>query len=336
MGQVIPTFEKCNQLDDDCDGAIEPQPCEDCQPGTGTCNGQVGHGCKDDGLGYIDEICDPLTGTSCNPNSGRCDGACGLKALGASYIGCDYYPTVTANLVATNFHFAVAVSNTTNQAATVTASKGAAILSTVNVAANSVAVIQLPWELTLKGPSSSSVVPFPASVKVVDGAYRLRSNQPVTVYQFNPIEYAIGNLLLLERRLDPPARQRVDGEISRRSAPSLRGRLRLLRGHRQRGRDHGDRRPRPRQRQVKSGGAGIYATGNGTIVLDRATSPRSSRTARPWPTTRTTSQAPSSSRTSPCRSSAATPASTSRTRPATAITSRRAPSPSRRSPTPTS
>ena len=192
VGQVIPTFEKCNQIDDDCDGAIEPQPCEDCQPGTGTCNGNVGHGCREDGLGYVDETCDPLTGTTCNPQTGRCDGACGLKSLGKSYIGCDYYPTVTANIVTTTFHFAVAVSNTTNQAATVTASKGANILSTVTVPANSVQVIQLPWENTLKGPSSGSVVPFPSSVKVTQGAFRIRSTQPITVYQFNPLEYTLG------------------------------------------------------------------------------------------------------------------------------------------------
>ena len=191
VGQVIPTYEHCNQLDDDCDGAIEPQPCEQCQPNTGTCNGQVGHGCKDDGLGYVDETCDPLQGTNCNPNTGKCDGACGLASLGKSYIGCDYFPTVTANLVATNFHFAVAVSNTSGTAATVTATKGAATISTVVVAPNSVQVIQLPWEPTLKGPASGSVVPFPASVKVAQGAYRVRSTQPVTVYQFNPLEYTL-------------------------------------------------------------------------------------------------------------------------------------------------
>lgn len=33
---------------------------------------------------------------------------------------------------------------------------------------------------------------FPASVKVTQGAFRLRSTQPVTVYQFNPLEYQIG------------------------------------------------------------------------------------------------------------------------------------------------
>ena len=103
-----------------CDGTIEPQPCEQCTPGTGTCNGNVGHWCEDDGLGYKDEICDPLQGTTCNGITGKCDGVCGLSSLGKSYIGCDYWPTVTANIVMTNFHFAVAVSNTTAQTATVT------------------------------------------------------------------------------------------------------------------------------------------------------------------------------------------------------------------------
>lgn len=268
-GQVIPSYEKCNQLDDDCDGAIEPQPCEDCQPNTGTCMGQVGHGCKDDGLGYVDEICDPLTGTTCNPQTGRCDGACGLKALGKSYIGCDYYPTVTANIVTTNFHFAVAVSNTSNTAATVTASKGASILSTVTVQPNSVQVIQLPWEATLKGPSSGSVVPFPNSVKVAQGAFRIRSTQPVTVYQFNPIEYTLA------------------GQFSYTNDASIllpvnvwTGKYRVVARHHfysssgfyavtaQQDNTTVTVAPGPNSGQVKTGIAGLNANGNGTFTLN--------------------------------------------------------------------
>ena len=52
--------------------------------------------------------------------------------------------------------------------------KGAAVLQTVMVPANSVKIITLPWDNTLKGPSSLNVVPFPASVRVNAGAYRLR------------------------------------------------------------------------------------------------------------------------------------------------------------------
>jgi hypothetical protein len=166
--------------------------CALCAPGGGTCNGNVGTYCLPDGSATATEICDPLEGTTCNAQTGHCDGACGAKALGKSYIGCDYYPTVTANLVGTQFHFAAAVSNTTANSATVTVTQGANTLSSVTVAANSVQVIQLPWQLTLKGPASLNGVSFPSSVKVAQGAYRLRSTQPVVVYQFSPLEYTTG------------------------------------------------------------------------------------------------------------------------------------------------
>ncbi|MCA9679150.1 MAG: IgGFc-binding protein [Myxococcales bacterium] len=165
--------------------------CQLCVPDTGACNGDTATYCAADGNSWIDEYCDPLQGESCDPNGGRCIGLCSPRSLGASYIGCDYMPTVTANLVATNFHFAAAVSNSTSDPATVTITKGTSTVSTVTVAANSVQVIQMDWDTTLKGPASSSVVPFPASVQVADGAYRLRSTQPVAVYQFNPLEYTL-------------------------------------------------------------------------------------------------------------------------------------------------
>src|SRR5205823_5443685 len=108
-----------------------------------------------------------------------------------SYLGCDYFPTVTANLVDPQFHFAAAVSNTSGSNATVTVTKGAATLQVLTVAPNSVQIIILPWDFTLKGPSSGSVVPFPQSVMVAQGAYRIRSTQPVSVYQFNSLEYTL-------------------------------------------------------------------------------------------------------------------------------------------------
>lgn len=166
--------------------------CLVCVPGTGSCNGNTGTYCLGDGSGYGNETCDPVQGTTCNGMTGHCDGACSAISLGTSYIGCDYYPTVTANIVATNFHFAVAVSNTTANDATVTITQGPNTITTVTVAKNSVQVVQLPWQLALKGPASNQVVPFPTSVNVVSGAYRLRSTQPVTVYQFSPLEYTDG------------------------------------------------------------------------------------------------------------------------------------------------
>jgi hypothetical protein len=82
--------------------------------------------------------------------------------------------------------FAVAVANTANQTAKVTITRGANTVSVTDVAANSVKTIVLPWvnELT-KGTGPT--------VKVVDGAYRVRSNNPVTVYQFNPLNATFTN-----------------------------------------------------------------------------------------------------------------------------------------------
>ena len=48
------------------------------------------------------------------------------------------------------------------------------------VAAGSVKVFQLPWVNALALGTGPSAL-------VVDGAYRLRSTQPVTVYQYNPL-----------------------------------------------------------------------------------------------------------------------------------------------------
>jgi hypothetical protein len=157
--------------------------CAVCVPGTATCVGNVAHTCLGDGSGYVDYVCDPLMGSACT--NGTCTGPCSPQALGKSYIGCDYYPTVTTNSQLTNLssHFAVAVSNTTANQATITVTQDATTVVTQAVAANSVAVIMLPW---------TALRTATASTLVANGAYRLRSTQPVTVYQFNPLEYSAG------------------------------------------------------------------------------------------------------------------------------------------------
>ncbi len=162
--------------------------CVECEPGATQCVGEVSQKCKDDGTGFVDDqTCDAVQGVMCDPNAGVCAGAC--ANLGNSYIGCDYYPVVTQQYdpyAQGGNPYAVAVANTAGLSATVTVTRGPNPVTTVDVPANSVKVIQLPWvnELVLgTGPT----------VKVVDGAYRLRSNQPVTVYQFNPLNADVTN-----------------------------------------------------------------------------------------------------------------------------------------------
>jgi hypothetical protein len=158
--------------------------CVTCLPGTGTCtDANTAHSCTDDGSGFVDETCDSLLGSSCD--QGACTGPCAPQVLGKNYIGCDYYPTVTVNSLLSNgsAHFAVAVSNTTTTAATVTITQGATTIATVSVDADSVQVVNLPWT-DLRTASATTLT--------ADGAYHLRSTQPVTVYQFNPLEYTAG------------------------------------------------------------------------------------------------------------------------------------------------
>ncbi|MFH2010663.1 MAG: hypothetical protein ABI333_28940 [bacterium] len=157
-----------------------------CGPGFAECNGSTSTFCEWDGSGVRTELCDPIMGVSCNPATGRCEGVCALGQLGHSYIGCDYYPTVTNNALLSQgiFHYAVAVSNSTQATANVTVTRGAATITSVAVAPGGIQIIQLPWVNALSVTSTTSLV--------TDGAYRLRSDQPVTVYQYNPLEYTVG------------------------------------------------------------------------------------------------------------------------------------------------
>ena len=167
--------------------------CATCLPGTGTCTGDHAHYCDQAGGGFIDDTCDPLQGIACDPSSGQCKGACTSESLGASYIGCEYYPTVTGNAVGTVFDFAIAVANASNAVATVTIEGGAlAAPMTLMVPANAVKVQILPWQLDLK--LCSAQIPDGCSTPaagglIAKGAYHVRSTNPVTVYQFNSLEF---------------------------------------------------------------------------------------------------------------------------------------------------
>lgn len=156
--------------------------CTTCAPGAGTCDGNVSTVCKGDGSGFTSYVCDPEQGVTCDAATGHCAGACAPQLLGESYVGCEYYPTVTTNSALIPGTFAIAVANTTAQPTEVKVHRGASPVSTTPVAAGSVAIIPLPWIPELKSPGGTQLV--------ADGAYRVRTTQPVTVYQYNPIEYS--------------------------------------------------------------------------------------------------------------------------------------------------
>ena len=181
-----------------CEEACTPSlGCVHCVPGEGTCEGDSERVCRDDGSGYELRHCDPVQGLSCDPERGRCEGACSSAALGRSYIGCEYFPTATANSLIGTWDFAVIVSNTGGQAASVRIEGGMLPGAEVfEVPPGAVAVRRLAYDPDLRFCNSVlgdwCTVPQPYGTLVRGGAYHLRSTQPVTVYQFNPLDYVKG------------------------------------------------------------------------------------------------------------------------------------------------
>jgi hypothetical protein len=183
-----------------------PQACSDgigcttCKVGEATCNGSTAHVCNETGSGFEDVLCDPMQGLSCDESvDGGCVGACAPKSLGTSYIGCEYYPTVTGNAVLNIFDFAVAIANTGATDVMVTIDGGALTTpQTVMVPTRRVAVQMLPWQTQLKLCTSTvqNDCIFNATTQsaalVPKGAYHLRATGPVTVYQFSPLQYKKG------------------------------------------------------------------------------------------------------------------------------------------------
>jgi hypothetical protein len=186
------TVTNCTQLGKTC---ADGYGCVTCVPGSGTCNGSTGTLCKSDGSGYVTNNCDPLLGLTCN--GGTCSGAC--ANIGQSYIGCEYYAVTTLNhlLDQGTFTFSVSISNTGPSAATVTITGANNFNSSYNVAAGAIVEVTLPWVSALScgaGPCNGGQPATPTTARVNNGSYRIRSTQPVTVYQFNARDYTKSGL----------------------------------------------------------------------------------------------------------------------------------------------
>ncbi|WP_236605484.1 IgGFc-binding protein [Sandaracinus amylolyticus] len=166
--------------------------CVACLPSRGMCDGNTLQRCRADGSGYdVVETCDASAGLVCNATTVMCSSPCADAEAANSYIGCEYWPVTTLNSqVAPDFPFAVVVANPQSSAAQVTVTRGTATVSTVTVAPGAVQTIELPWVNDLKQQLAAASPPEPSTL-LRGGGYRLRSTLPVTVYQFNPLEYRI-------------------------------------------------------------------------------------------------------------------------------------------------
>ncbi len=117
---------------------------------------------------------------------------CEQAAMAKAYVGCDFWPTVVANNVWSIFDYAVVVANAGSEDADVTVTGPGGVSKSAKVASGSLAKIYLPWVTALKGADTDScgvATPLPGSVRANKSAYHLVASRPVTVYQFNALEY---------------------------------------------------------------------------------------------------------------------------------------------------
>jgi hypothetical protein len=113
-------------------------------------------------------------------------------AASKSYIGCDFWPTVVANTVWSIFDFAVVVANAGAQPVNVTVTRAGAMVASATIQPDDLSKLYLPWVPELKGPDADqcgTAMPLNKTVRSPTGAYHLVASAPVTVVQFNALEY---------------------------------------------------------------------------------------------------------------------------------------------------
>jgi hypothetical protein len=180
--------------------------CRACAPGRRSCEGNNAVQCNPDGSSTtVVDTCDPTLGEACSA-SGFCTSPCADAEASNSYIGCEYWPVPTTNMALSrdDFAFAVVVSNPQSAAANITVTRNGSMVATRTVAPGGTESITLPWVDGLQPTAGSE-----ASALVRGGAYRLRSTLPVTVYQFNPLEFRIPRDCPDEDPFDPAS---TDGQ----------------------------------------------------------------------------------------------------------------------------
>jgi hypothetical protein len=117
---------------------------------------------------------------------------CAEAASSKSYVGCDFWPTVVANSVWDTFDFAAIVANAGKTEAKITVTGPAGFKKEAFVGPGRLVKVFLPWVKELKGPESDSCgqgKAISSTVRADASAYHVVSTSPVTVYQFNALEY---------------------------------------------------------------------------------------------------------------------------------------------------
>ena len=166
------------------------------RPGSGASTGNPGGGMGPVvGTGGMGIITDPIGGGATGGMGDHNNPAsCTEASANRTYVGCDFWPTVTYNPVYKEFSFAVVVANGGSSAAQVKVQRLGMDVANVMVPPQGLTTIPLPWVPELKGidfdhTDLNAGGRRKESVLAVGGAYHLVSTLPVTVWQFNPLDY---------------------------------------------------------------------------------------------------------------------------------------------------
>jgi hypothetical protein len=163
--------------------------CVLCIPGTTVCQGNDVMRCNTDATAMEFVMTCPEGDTCAN---GRCSDPCSQARADNSYEGCEYVAVTLMNSqLSTDFVPAIVVGNRNGQEARVTVTRGGSPVAEATVAPNSTQTIELPWVMELKQDLDPLGESQEQSVNVPNGSYRVVSTLPVTVYQFNPLEYGL-------------------------------------------------------------------------------------------------------------------------------------------------
>lgn len=171
-----------------CEGGCHPvDGCVECEPGARRCEDGVSRVCTSERRWALVRDCNEW-GSSCG-FGGVCEDACGVAEQNRLNVGCVFYPVPLANyqqLDRSLFDFRIAVANPSDGPANVVVRRGTRRVEAVTIAPGRMELLTLPW---MAGQSDG----FPSGVfeglRMADGVYRLTSDRPVTVFQFNPFEY---------------------------------------------------------------------------------------------------------------------------------------------------
>ena len=136
---------------------------------------------------------------------GQCVSRCADSATGRSYLGCDYWPTITANSqLDPSFEYAVVLSNPQSYPVRASITGGALTMPReVTLAPGAIETVVLPWVRELVAftptfvgcrggtdPNCRTALAPARSVLRRGGAYHVRANGPIAAYQFNPLNYS--------------------------------------------------------------------------------------------------------------------------------------------------